>query len=314
MKISFLPILLAAVATLLPGRLAALTATSFFPANNAENVCADTPLKITFDTPPTIGTAGAIKIFNSGGTLVETLDLAVPHTRTIGGTLSDALPIIVTGNTAAIFPRSGVLAYNTTYYVTIDATVFPGYAGIAEPIIWRFTTRSTAPSSASTYLTVAADGSGDFYTVQGAIDLIPANNTTKRYINIRNGTYQEIVRVSSKHNLAFRGQNRKRTVIAYPNNSNLNPSTNTRPLFNVAANDVSFDNLTLHNTTPDGGSQAEALRVNAQRCVVNNCDLRSYQDTFLVNSAADTAYFKDLPHRRRRRFHLGHRPRGLPEL
>ena len=122
---------------------------------------------------------------------------------------------------------------------------------------------------------------------------IPANNTTKRYINIRNGTYQEIVRVSSKHNLAFRGQNRKRTIIAYPNNSNLNPSTNTRPLFNVVANDVSFDNLTLHNTTPDGGSQAEALRVNAQRCVVNNCDLRSYQDTFLVNSAADTAYFKD---------------------
>ena len=35
------------------------------------------------------------------------------------------------------------------------------------------------------------------------------------------------------------------------------------------------------------------MRVNAQRCVVNNCDLRSYQDTFLVNSATDTAYFKD---------------------
>lgn len=293
MKIPFLPILLAAVATLLPGRLAALTATALFPANNATSVCADTPLKITFDTPPTIGTAGAVRIYNSGGTLVETLDLAVPHTRTVGGTLYNALPVIVTGNTADIFPRSGVLTYNTTYYVTVDPTVFPGYTGISTDTTWRFTTKSAAPSSAPTYLTVAADGTGDFCTVQGAIDLIPANNTTKRYINIRNGTYQEIVRVSSKHNLAFRGQNRKRTVIAYPNNSNLNPSTNTRPLFNVAANDVSFDNLTLHNTTPDGGSQAEALRVNAQRCVVNNCDLRSYQDTFLVNSAADTAYFKD---------------------
>ena len=121
----------------------------------------------------------------------------------------------------------------------------------------------------------------------------PPTTTTKRYINIRNGTYQEIVRVSSKHNLAFRGQNRKRTIIAYPNNNNLNATTNTRPLFNVVANDISFDNLTLHNTTPDGGSQAEALRVNAQRCVVNNCDLRSYQDTFLVNSSTDTAYIKD---------------------
>jgi hypothetical protein len=38
---------------------------------------------------------------------------------------------------------------------------------------------------------------------------------------IRNGTYQEIVRVSSKYNPAFRGRNRKRTVISYPNHSNL---------------------------------------------------------------------------------------------
>ncbi len=274
-------------------RISAQTATGWFPVNNATNVCADTPLKITFDTPPVVGTTGAVRIFTSAGTLVETLDLAVPHTRTIGGTVHNAMPVLVSGNTASIFPRSGVLAYNTTYYVTIDATVFPGYAGISANTAWRFTTKAAAPSSASTYLTVAADGSGDFCTVQGAIDLIPANNTTKRTINLRNGTYQEIVRVSSKHNLAFRGQNRKRTVIAYPNNSNLNASTNTRPLFNVVANDISFDNLTLHNTTPDGGSQAESLRVNAQRCVVNNCDLRSYQDTFLVNSAADTAYFKD---------------------
>ncbi|MEY3895128.1 MAG: hypothetical protein RLZZ214_647, partial [Verrucomicrobiota bacterium] len=277
----------------LPEKLVALAATSFVPTNNATAVCADTPLKITFDIAPTIGTTGAIRIYNSGGTLVETLDLAVVHTRTIGGTVYNALPVLVTGNTAAIFPRSAVLAYNTTYYVTVDATVFPGYAGVSGTTAWRFTTKTSAPSSAGTYFTVAADGTADFCTVQGAIDGIPANNLAKRYINIRNGIYQEIVRVSSKHNLAFRGQNRKRTIIAYPNNNNLNASTNTRPLFNVAGNDINFDNLTLHNTTPDGGSQAEALRVNAQRCVVNNCDLRSYQDTFLVNSATDTAYFKD---------------------
>ena len=114
-----------------PGGLHALTATTFFPANNATNVCADTPLKITFDTAPTIGTSGAIRIYSSAGILVDTLDLAVAHTRTIGGTLYNAYPVLVTGTTASIFPRSGVLAYNTTYYVTIDATVFPGYAGLS---------------------------------------------------------------------------------------------------------------------------------------------------------------------------------------
>jgi pectin methylesterase-like acyl-CoA thioesterase len=293
MSRSFPSILLALWLAVFPGGLQALTATSFFPANNATNICADTPLKITFDTAPAIGTSGAVRIYSSTGKLVDTLDFAVAHTRTIGGTLYNTYPVLVTGTTATIFPRSGVLAYNTPYYVTIDSTVFPGYAGLSGTTAWHFTTKTTAPSSSGIYFTVAADGTADFCTVQGAIDLIPANNTTKRYINIRNGTYQEIIRVPSKHNLAFRGQNRKRTILSYPNNNNLNASTNTRPLLNVAANDISFDNLTLHNTTPDGGSQAEALRVNAQRCVVNNCDLRSYQDTFLVNSSTDTAYIKD---------------------
>lgn len=293
MKTHGLHILLSLVLILLPERLLALAATSFFPSNSASGVCVDSPLKITFDSVPTIGSSGAIRIINSAGQVVETLDLGVAHTRTIGGTLYNALPVIVTGNTATILPRSGVLSYNSTYHVTVDATVFPSYAGLSGTSAWTFTTKSGAPAANGTYFNVAADGSGDFCTVQGAIDFIPANNSIRRYINIRNGTYLEIVRVSSKHNLAFRGQNRKRTIISYPNNNNLNPSTNTRPLFNVVGNDVSFDNLTIHNTTPDGGSQAEALRVNAQRCVVNQCDLKSYQDTFLVNSASDTAYIKD---------------------
>jgi pectin methylesterase-like acyl-CoA thioesterase len=279
--------------TALSGELPALSATTRFPADNATSVCADTPLKITFDAAPTIGTTGTVKIYQSGGTLVDTLDLAVPQTRTAGGTTYNSHHVLVMGNTASIFPHSGVLAYNTTYHVTIDASVFTGYAGISANSPWRFTTKSAAPSASATCFNVAADGSGDFCTLQGAVDFIPAANTTKRRINIRNGIYQEVVRVSSKHHLAFRGENRKRTIIAYPNNGDLNASTNTRPLFNVVADDVSFDNLTLHNTTPDGGSQAEALRVNARRCVVSNCDLRSYQDTILVNSATDTAYFKD---------------------
>nr|MCU0751272.1 Ig-like domain-containing protein [Akkermansiaceae bacterium] len=92
-----------------PGSLHALTATALFPANNATSVSADTPLKITFDTAPTLGTSGAVRIYNSSGTLVETLDLAVAHTRTIGGTLYNAYPILISGTTASIFPRSGVL-------------------------------------------------------------------------------------------------------------------------------------------------------------------------------------------------------------
>ncbi len=279
------------------GSLQALTAVSFVPTSGtAAVVCADTQLAITFDATPSVGSTGTVKIFKSDGTLVDTLDLALSgsngtQARTIAGTSYNTYPVLATGSTATIFPHAGVLAYNTSYYITVDATVFPGFAGVSGTTTWRFKTKPSGPSSSSTYIIVAADGSGDFCTVQGAIDLIPANNTTRRYINIRNGTYQEIVRINGKHNLAFRGQHRKRTMIGYPNNNNINAGADVRTMFNVIANDVTFDNLTLTNTTPNGGSQAEALRVNGQRCVVANCDLHSYQDTLLVNSASDTAYF-----------------------
>src|ERR1035437_6828719 len=274
----------------------ALTARSFAPANGSVGVCADTPLSITFDATPKLGSRGTVRITRADGTPADTLDLALnapngTQPRTIGGANYNTYPVILSGNTATIFPHAGTLANNTTYHVTVDAGVFDGYTG--GNTAWTFTTRTSAPDPKKTNLMVAADGRGDFSTVQGAVDFIPADNATPRLILIRSGTYQEIVNVPRKNNITFRGQDRQRTIIAYPNNSNLNHSTMTRALCNVSANDVSFDNLTLANTTPSGGSQAEALRVYGSRCLVNRCILHSYQDTFLVNSTPDTAYLYD---------------------
>src|SRR5208283_2782547 len=42
---------------------------------------------------------------------------------------------------------------------------------------------------------------------------------------------------------------------------------------------------TLHNTTPYRGSQAEALRVRGDRCVLRNDDFRSFQDTLLLSGS-----------------------------
>ena len=81
---------------------------------------------------------------------------------------------------------------------------------------------------------VAADGSADFVTVQGAVDSLATNGPTRRVINIRNGNYVEIVNVI-KTNVTFRGQNRTGTVVGYANNNNNNPSTGTRMAFRVNA-------------------------------------------------------------------------------
>lgn len=279
---------------------------SLAPTNGASGICVDSVLRLTFTAPPTLGTAGRIRIYNLTNpvTPVDTIDLGASagngsQLRSIAGNNLNTYPVIISGNTATIFPHLGVLTTNQSYFVTIE-NVLNGafkdatgatFAGINDSTTWQFTTKTVNPSTSATTLTVAADGSGDFCTVQGVLDLLPANNTTPRTINIKNGTYQEIVRLGSKHNLTFKGESQAGTVIAYPNNDALNSGTAGRPMFRAQANDLVFADLTLTNSTPKGGTQAEALRIDGLRHIYTNVFLASFQDTLLINNVGDSAYF-----------------------
>ena len=131
-------------------------------------------------------------------------------------------------------------------------------------------------------LVVAADGSGDFKTVQAAVDAVPDNSAARTTILIRKGTYAELVVVRrEKKNLTVRGEDRKQTIIAATNNARLNPQR--REMFSAEADDFRLENLTLHNTTPKGGSQAETIRVRADRVVLDRCDFKSFQDTLRLD-------------------------------
>jgi pectin methylesterase-like acyl-CoA thioesterase len=273
--------------------------TAFSPANGATGVCYDTPLYITFSVPPTVRAAGKIKIFNvnNSATPVDTLDLnsGTLQPRTIATEIFNTYPVIITGNTAAIYPHLGVLTSNQTYYVTIDDGVFADasgayFAGITATNTWQFTTKVSGPANA-TNLVVAQDYSGDFATVQGALDSLPANNVNLALINVKNGVYTEIVEFK-KNNVVLRGQSRDGTIIGYANNSILNGSTHSRMAMKVNANDIALDNLTVTNSTAQDLSQAEALMMETAvaRIIVNNCKLASYQDTLLANTAATKAY------------------------
>ena len=70
---------------------------------------------------------------------------------------------------------------NQTYIVTMDNGIVADstgayFAGISDTNAWQFTTKLTGPANPTNFV-VAADGSGDFVTVQGAVDSIPAGNT-----------------------------------------------------------------------------------------------------------------------------------------
>jgi pectin methylesterase-like acyl-CoA thioesterase len=279
---------------------ASLNGVSLFPPNGATNVCSDTQLQIAFDAVPAIS-SGQIIIYTAAGVPVDTNDLSLglTQTRKIGPPTPAnyvVYPVIVNGNTATIYPHTGALAYNQTYYVIITAGTFTNtiggaFAGISDTNTWRFTTKPSPPPAGTNDLVVAADDRGDFSTVQGALDFLPSANSQHVLIFIRRGVYQEIIYVNGKKNITFRGEDRKQTIITYPNNNNLNPGgSSVRTMINVNADDIAMENLTLTNSTPHGGSQAEALRVSGRRFILNNADLDSYQDTFLINSMGHYAY------------------------
>ena len=303
----------AAVAVLSP----TLTTTALTPTATPTGVAPDSRLTLTFNQPISIGLMGTIKIFDASNPSipVDTIDLvtatalmktlraastfstqAMPvQNKTIGGVTNfNYYPITVSGNTATIYPRNNVLAYNKTYFVTIDAGVLTdssglAYAGISGNAGWTFSTRTVGLATSATKLVVAADGSGDFCTVQAALDFIPAGNTTPRTIFIRKGTYFEEIYFTAKHSLTFLGEDRAQTLIVYPNNNNFNNVSGVyhRMVFNAdKANNVALVNLSVTNSTPKGGAQAEAVILNGTttaQAIISNVTLFSYQDTLQIN-------------------------------
>lgn len=291
------------IAACLP--LFAVAATAATPSPQADGVSPDTRLSVRFDSPPTLGTSGLIRIHDAdSGQLVDTLDLAVPASPNRRMTPAEAAadaaqntyqstriagrdwhfrPVIVRGNVATIHPHHGVLGYAKRYRVTVDAGVLQ-----PAPIAWTFATRAAPPPADRTRLVVAADGSGDFATVQGAVDFVPDKPARRVTIFIRNGDYEEIVSLSAKSNLTVRGESRNGVVVHYANNSAFNPGGRARWAFSIVDGaDIQLSNFTINN---DAIGQAEALMTRGERIVLSDMTLNGSGDALTTYG---TLYVQD---------------------
>ena len=266
----------------------AMTANSVSPYPAQTGVCIDGALTMQFDQNPQPGKSGRIRVYSSSGALMDTIDMAAnPQTRVIGGNPFSYYPVMVSGNTATIYLHRA-LPYGDTYSVTVEPGVLMDpsgapYSGLTDPNLWYFSTPNSGPGAGAKALTVAGDGTGDFCTVQGAVDFVPGNNAQPVAITVRPGTYTGIVYVpSNKPFVTVRGEDRAGTILQYPNNNSLNPSTLGRAAFGVDAPDFTLQDITVWNTTPHGGSQAEAFRGNNKRILLNRVNLKSFQDTLML--------------------------------
>jgi pectin methylesterase-like acyl-CoA thioesterase len=218
---------------------------------------------------------------------------------TIIGGFTDAFhfyPVIVHDHVATIYPHNDLVTYGHTYYVQIDtgALTCDGFNGVSGTRGWRFSTKPSGPAAGSTRVVVAADGSGDFNTVQGALDFVPDRSPRRVTILIRNGDYEEIVYARSKSNVTIAGADRDKVVIHYANSEIFNPhpanvATNewpgTFPSRRAAfmldqAVDVHLVNLTIRNTAR---GQAEGLLVTGERTILSHVTVSGSGDALQIN-------------------------------
>lgn len=146
---------------------------------------------------------------------------------------------------------------------------------------------------------VAADGSGQYRTVQDAINAAPQNTSADRrwVIFVKAGIYHELLYVQrEKRFVALVGEDPARTVITYAlKASDIGADgkaigTFRTPTAYIDADDFSAENLTFENAAGPYG-QALAIRVDGDRVVFRNCRFLGWQDTILLDRGRQ--YFED---------------------
>jgi PelA/Pel-15E family pectate lyase len=152
-----------------------------------------------------------------------------------------------------------------------------------------FAAGAAAQQAAQKRIVVAADGSGDFKTIQQALDHVPDDNNQRVVIQIKPGTYQEQIRVS-KRNVTLRGDDANKTVITHRLSAAESGGTRLAFTVYVTGNNFRAENLTFENSFGTG-SQAVALFIDAEDGMFENCRFLAWQDTLFVNG--NRHYFKD---------------------
>ncbi|MCD8313385.1 MAG: pectinesterase family protein [Bacteroidales bacterium] len=216
---------------------------------SGEGAYTDGELTITFESAPTLGTTGLIKIWEAGADTstddpVDYIDMAdvaagISQMNKNTTTLNTAMDVLsacagssdryrvvwynaveVNDNTVTIRPHSSVLDFGTSYFVTVDAQAIShdDFYGITSDSEWTFTTKA-APSSA-TSISVAKSGDADFRTVQGALTYgCTAGKDTQVTISVADGTYEEQLFLRDKNNVTIKGTSTDGTILQYCNSN-----------------------------------------------------------------------------------------------
>ncbi|KAI3895160.1 hypothetical protein MKX03_025552 [Papaver bracteatum] len=128
-------------------------------------------------------------------------------------------------------------------------------------------------------------GSGTYMTVQEAVESAPNMSHTRYVIYVKKGIYNEQVIVGKhKRNLMFVGDGMDLTIIT--GSLNVADGMRTFSCGTVLVEGAGFmaQDMGFVNAAGPDKEQAVAIRVSADRTVMNRCKMDAYQDTLYVHS------------------------------
>lgn len=166
-------------------------------------------------------------------------------------------------------------------------------------ILFTLLTFPSSASAAGKYdnpdtIIVARDGTGEFRTIDEAIEVCRAFMDYHKVIFVKNGTYKEKLIIPQwLQNIEICGESAEKTIITYDDHANINKMGTFRTYtLKIEANAITLKNLTIENNSARLG-QAVALHTEGDRLVFVNCRFIGHQDTIYTGMPATRLFFKD---------------------
>jgi len=154
--------------------------------------------------------------------------------------------------------------------------------------------------SGQTKITVAQDGSGNYSTVQQALNQVPLHNTKPFIIYIKDGIYKEKLHLDSFENfVTLIGEDQFKTILTFDDHTGKvsqngdTISTKTSYSFLIKANNFTAQNITFQNEAGFTAGQAVALESDGDKAQFFNCRFIGNQDVLFTNNENSRQYYKD---------------------
>lgn len=148
-------------------------------------------------------------------------------------------------------------------------------------------------------IVVDSKGTGDFTTIQAALNSVAFLKTNETKIFVKNGAYKEKLELSkSKNNISLIGESKENVILTYDdyaskkNSAGLEIGTSGSASFIIAGDNFKAKNITFENSSGAVG-QAVAVRIDGDKVIFDNCKFLGFQDTLYPRASTSRQYYKN---------------------